>query len=459
MDDRLKELITGNYLGNERALRFADYQLELADKLMGEGKDLSDSDFPFVSFLHSDSGQVVVHPFYDETLRFSVNPVEYYGKEIFDEFCERCARSLAALAVNDLSEAFSTCVMAFELPDDINKYIVGREGIGPYPFDASFDEVNLKVMAWAGDSISLLLGKEPGNEVFKDKSGNPKKSGYQELVDKQVDRAVENSPYYFDKDNIHYLYADSKDSLKGADLLNTLSLHKNDEELMSFFYDVVTDIFSPQIFEIENNIMMEEAIDLIQVDLQDARVSFMSRYTIAPPVEHYMNQEVKLNIMLGTADEKGYDYGLLKDQYTALTRPYRFENADKILSKDSSLVFLLEQQGYSMEDLQETMDEYNEFFYGDTYPSGRIRDHFGENGRLLNREEKLERFIKSHNPFLTSLCEELEHQHSVGVMTVLVKMPVRDFIEMQRGNKEITIDKGTQLGILIPGLAPAHCLA
>ena len=152
--------------------------------------------------------------------------------------------------------------------------------------------------------------------------------------------------------------------------------------------------------------------------------------------------------MLATEEERNCDCVQIHYQYLALSRPDDLTVPPETqLQIETGLTLLLKQQGHTMSELQSVMKDYNEFFYADELP----KEVFDEKGNKLSLDKRIDMFNQNHNAFLTSVCQELENQrYSMGVMTVLAKMSIKDFIEMQKGNREITMPKDCMLGIYNP---------
>lgn len=270
-------------------------------------------------------------------------------------------------------------------------------------------------------------------------SGIDSASLFQDELKREVDKAV-SKECFVEENNVIKLYADYNDTIDF--LLETVYAERDSEELESSIYEKIYEDFSGMdvsIQEIENNILHEMGV--FDTELEDAaRECFQEHYTIEPPYEHFLEQDMKVNIMLATDEERDQDCGSIFEQYIALTAPGEVGNVEGILAEKTGLTFLLEQQGYTLEQLTEVMEEYNEFFYD---KDGYLRKDLPENSYSV--------FEQTHSKFLTSVCQELENQrYSMGVMTVLAKMSLKDFIGLQSGDKEVSFGKDAMLGIFNP---------
>lgn len=176
-------------------------------------------------------------------------------------------------------------------------------------------------------------------------------------------------------------------------------------------------------------------------------------YPITPPYDHYLDQTMLVNIILGTPSEIDDGFGVIHDQIVAMTRPEDLTdsspaNIRRLLDEDSSLKRLVEQQGYTMDDLVSTMKDFMKDFYD---PDGHPAKYCDENGKSLPCETRMDLFTAGRSKFLTSLCEELDnHCYTMGAITVLAEVSMNDFIEMMKPGKEITVSSDCMLGIFGP---------
>ena len=175
------------------------------------------------------------------------------------------------------------------------------------------------------------------------------------------------------------------------------------------------------------------------------------KYSIEPDYDHFLGHEMKVNIMLRTDNERNNEYTTIHEQYVAMVDPDALTQPDETLKEESMLTWLLKQQGHTLDELQATMKDYNKFLYDAPYANGAPVEYYDEDGKRLDNAGKIDLFNKTHNAFLTSVCQELENQtYDMGVMTVLAKMSIEDFIKMQSGDKEITFSKDCMIGIYNP---------
>ena len=120
----------------------------------------------------------------------------------------------------------------------------------------------------------------------------------------------------------------------------------------------------------------------------------------------------------------------------------------EISAPDNALMWLIEQQGYTLDDLKKVHEEYMDYFYEDNVPK---KEALGQ--------EPWDQFKNTHSRFLTSVCQELENQtYSMGCLTVLVRSSLEEYCDLFERDynskellpKDIIISKDAELGIFNP---------
>lgn len=266
--------------------------------------------------------------------------------------------------------------------------------------------------------------------------------------ERKIDEAVRDLHYVGD-DNVIEIYADYRET--GEFLQETVYENRNSEELEHIVRDKLWEGYADTISQYEDEILKKAGYVPWENDAEEPRDYLREKYSIEPDYDHFLGHEMKVNIMLCTANERNNEYTTIHEQYVAITTPDKLTQPEESLKEDSMLVWLLKQQGHTLDELQATMKDYNKFFYDASYPNGNHVKHYGEDGKELNSSGKIELFNNTHNAFLTSVCQELENQsYEMGVMTVLAKMSIEDFIKMQSGDKEIAFSKDCMIGIYNP---------
>ena len=267
----------------------------------------------------------------------------------------------------------------------------------------------------------------------------------------KIDEAVQKL-HYVGEDNVIQIYADYRDNAEF--LLETIYDNRSSKELESLVQDEIYEAYADVVLEYEGEIL--KAAGLVGTEFEDEALEYLrNTYSIDPPYEHFLSDDMKVNIMLATDEERNRDCCGIHEQYLAMEDPGNVWNAQETLAEKTGLSWLLEQQGHSMAELQATLKDYNFFFYDD---AGYYKSRAAAKEKV-SLSGVLDEFNKTHNPFLTSVCQELEnHTYNMGVMTVLAKMTVKEFIEMQSGQKEVTMPKNCDIGIFNPWNGSGSCL-
>lgn len=178
---------------------------------------------------------------------------------------------------------------------------------------------------------------------------------------------------------------------------------------------------------------------------------------ILPPYDHYLDQSMRVNILLCTSSEPNHCFSDIHTQYLAMADPERLtdgspEACNELLQTDTSLKRLVEQQGYTMDALAKTMQEYKEFFYDE---DGLVKRHFDVDGNELSASATCDLFNNEHSThhskFLTSICQELENQrYQEGFITVLAEVSMNDFVNMMKAGSQVTMSEDCMCGIFCP---------
>lgn len=246
-------------------------------------------------------------------------------------------------------------------------------------------------------------------------------------------------PFYTD-------YHDTNDFLiqKAYNLRNAAFEKKYGElagdVLLDALKEEIAGVYQEQMWDIEDEIMRKAGFDPSD-DMAEEQISYLREaYIIDFPYDHYLNQSVLVNVMLGPNEESNLDFGAIKQQEEALSGAYSAEDTKDALAWDTGLRFLVEQQGHTMEQLQEVYKAFNDTFY-----NGNTADlHFNYNDRYKE-------FCANRNPFLCSVAQELDNTTNVmTTMTILAKMDLYQFAEMMKPDKEITFPKNAMVGIFAP---------
>lgn len=215
--------------------------------------------------------------------------------------------------------------------------------------------------------------------------------------------------------------------------------YEPENALIYTLQDMISDIYDEQRWDIEDEIMRKAGFEP-EDDKAEEQISYLrENYVMEFPFDHYLNQSVLVNVMLATDDERNQDFGGIKQQQEALDGQFSEEDAKEAMEWETGLTLLLQQQGYTMEDLKAVYEDYQEAFYGEDVD------------RNAKYGDRYEAFAKDHNRFLTSVCQELDNMHNImNSMTILAKMDLYQFAEMMKPGKVITFPKESMVGIFAP---------
>lgn len=271
--------------------------------------------------------------------------------------------------------------------------------------------------------------------------------------DKQaIDQAVEKL-YFVSKDehgnkSIDAFYPDYRDTnefllQQAYDLRKAAyeepACYAPDEAIIFSLEDKISEAYVDELWDCEDKIVQEAGFDRSDDKAGELLEYLRDNYMIELPFDHYFKQNIKVNIMLDAQDEGNKDFVSIYEQKEALCGNFSPEDTRESLAEETGLTMLVKQQGHTMEELQQTMTEYQEFFYGEN------ADH------SANYSGRYSEFEKNHNPFLVSICQELDNMHNyMNCMTILAKMDMYQFADMMKPGKEITLPKDAMVGIYSP---------
>ena len=142
------------------------------------------------------------------------------------------------------------------------------------------------------------------------------------------------------------------------------------------------------------------------------------------PLEHFLEQEVCVNVILATKEEVNGDFG----EYQGFNY---YSNYSGELSTDNALMWLANQYGKG-EQLQSALQT------------------------LRGADDVLNNRLYFTDAFIESSVNELENfTHCMGALTFLIRMPLRDFLELRKiqsdsVNRTLTITKDVTCGLFAP---------
>lgn len=272
---------------------------------------------------------------------------------------------------------------------------------------------------------------------------------YYVSTDKDGNRYIELSADYTDDNRFLLQVAyDHRDDDKAP-----IKKYGNGAELMSHLQDTISEVWYESIWQAEDAILREAGFDPNDDLCEPQKDWLRENIPINPPYDHYLDQSMRINIMLGTKSEPNHCFGDIHMQYLAMAKPEQLtdgspEACKNLLNMETSLSNLVREQGYTMDELFTTMQDYKLFFYGE---DGSVKKHYNEAGEKLNLSAELELFNQNHSKFLTSICEELQNQtYEEGLFTVLAEMSMNDFVKMMQSGSQITMPKDCMCGIFSP---------
>lgn len=209
----------------------------------------------------------------------------------------------------------------------------------------------------------------------------------------------------------------------------------------------ISEYYEQTIRQMEDDIICKAGFAPSSEKAEQLREYLWNAYSFRVPYDHYLDQHMRVNLMLGTPEELNLDFGAIHETREALTGQMDPEELTASLQQNTALRWLVEQQGYTMEDLQKTMHDYIQCFYGES-----------ENVNL-SHEAKTSVFHKIHSFFLSTVCEELENTTNfMNTLTILADVSTYDFCALIQPDQELVLPKDTILGVFNPWLGGGSTL-
>lgn len=264
----------------------------------------------------------------------------------------------------------------------------------------------------------------------------------------------------------HYsiqLYGDYRDT--NEFLLQTAYDNRdNAENILPSLTNEIQTAWEETVSDAAYDILLEAGFDPGDGAFDSQREWFYEAFSIDSPVKDYLDQDMKVNIMLSTPLDRKEDDSMpfmLKEALAHFTGAGRLSRdleanidshaaADEIIHQDSMVKRLVEQQGYTMDDLSAVAKDYFHDFYG-YYGNPESFSFTDENGEKNSYDKRFEMFTATHSKFLSTVCQELDNMgYSFGVVTVLANMSMNDYAKMLQQDSEVTMPKGCMLGVFAP---------
>lgn len=261
----------------------------------------------------------------------------------------------------------------------------------------------------------------------------------------------------------HYsiqLYGDYRDT--NEFLLQTAYDNRNNAE--AIIPDEIWAAWEETVSDTAYDILFEAGFDPGDDAFASQCKWFYEAFSIDPPVKVYLGQDVKVNIMLSTPLDRKEDDStpfMLKEALMHFTGAGKLKydleanigsqaEADEIIHQDSMIKRLVEQQGYTMDDLRTVAKDFFHDFYEDDDKS-EFFESAHENGEKLPYDKRFDMFTETHSKFLSTVCQELDNMgYTFGVVTVLAKMSMNDYAKMLQQGSEVTMPKGSMIGVFAP---------
>ena len=229
-----------------------------------------------------------------------------------------------------------------------------------------------------------------------------------EMVDK-IKNILEDN--YFEKDEHGYYYqdilADYRDTLSEDTIKEIINSENPLYAFNNLFYEWDLDCYEyGELYKTLKRELGEEIYEEYEGDIMDW---VNENVYFNPPYEHYEKQEVLVNIIVDTGDGN-YDYTL--NNFLNYCAP---NIEDLEIEKESSVLWLVEQQGYTKEDLIDVIKfEYNK-----------------------------------ENKFLDSLNDELFNSCTMmNALTFSVKIELGELIDLLDDPRDIVLAKDTSCGLV-----------
>lgn len=217
--------------------------------------------------------------------------------------------------------------------------------------------------------------------------------------------------------------ADYRDSNKS--LLESAYKHIDNKDLRAYIEDEIYVKNFDSILYYEQELLNDAGFKPTDPYYQQIIKIMDEKIHFTPDYGHFFNDDLRMNLFLGTEEEKNSDFTDIHDNLYKQIVPWEYEKMledakqcnFEIEKPDNGLMWLVEQQGYTLQDLKKTMEEYRSCLDNNGDHTGKDKPDL-----ILSYEDKMKSFRENHSNFLASICEELDnHTHTMGCLTVLVK--------------------------------------
>lgn len=281
------------------------------------------------------------------------------------------------------------------------------KGLSDYPGNDAFDTESTKRLLNALNDFSASLNAEITNtrEEYEQQVARIAVDALKKS--RQIDHVlIKNGKDRYGALQIEF-YASYDDELDGKDINTILDADDPDSEFASKIEDAYSGEYARTVESLEDEVKDAVQMELGGVDDIDDIVSdsVAENIIFQYPFEHYLNQEVRVPIMLDTGDA-GYDYTLNRLMDPDAEHPSHW------MHEHSSALWLAKQQGYTEAQLVEALQAEN---------TDDIKDEF-----------------------LRDICIEMDSVvNRVGQLVFLTKLTVKELLAlnmaMKTGEGSITI--------------------
>ena len=247
------------------------------------------------------------------------------------------------------------------------------------------------------------------------------------------------------------LPADYRETNEG--LLPIAYDERESSDLRGSIINEIHEAYIDYILDCESKVIKTAGFD--DVVYRDEVEEILHEYiSFDPDYDHFMKDDMKVNLLLAKDYERGANFVDIKHNLLRQINKDEFEimkaDAEKwgneIHKPDNALVWLVEQQGYTLEELSDVYMEFNKFLNE-------------ASNKPLQYSDVYKNFKENHSPFLTSVCQELDnHTYEMGCLTILFKSNLEEYCAIcefdnetkERAPKEIVFSKDTEIGIFNP---------
>ena len=236
-----------------------------------------------------------------------------------------------------------------------------------------------------------------------------------------IDKAVQSMFWVGDGDVIEL---DADPGADGSSLLNRAYDYRHMEP-DDFVGAMEMDIYEEWMVPIDMNVdyVVEEAgIQPYETERYNAARDYLAdEYEFRPPCDELLGQEARVNILLGTPEERDSDFSSIHDMCIGIDEPDAVYGDEK----DNALTWLAEQQGYSYDSIADAVS---------------CQESCG-----------FDACLDTFGPFLASASSELANfPNAMGTIAVLTRIPIADIPKLNAPGYQITVPQGAKVGIFAP---------